>query len=148
MSGATVVVTIPGEPVAQGRPRFSTRGGFPRAFDPPKSRSWKAEARAAMVVAVVEGQSVYRSGSLAFPKGVPLNVSVLAVFSRPKSAGKKPGRLLKVTRPDAENVAKAVLDAGTGVLWADDSQVVDLAVSKRHGAPDEAPFVLLEVTAA
>jgi len=138
----SVVVTIPGEPVAQGRPRFTTRGGFPRAFDPPKSRSWKAEARAAMMAALEH------PARLTFPRGVALNVSVLAVFARPQSAGKRPGRLPKVTRPDAENVAKAVLDAGTGVLWYDDSQVVDLAVSKRHGALDEAPFVLVEVSAA
>ena len=37
-----VLVSIPAEPIAQGRPRLSSRGGFARAYDPPKSRSWKA----------------------------------------------------------------------------------------------------------
>lgn len=34
--------TIPGEPTAQGRPRFSTHGGFVKAYDPEKSRNYKA----------------------------------------------------------------------------------------------------------
>jgi len=96
------VVTIPGEPVAQGRPRFARRGAFVSTYDPPKSRSWKSEARTAMM------DALEHPARLPYPQGVALSVSVLAVFSRPKSAGKKPGRLLKVTRPDAENVAKAV----------------------------------------
>lgn len=39
--------TIYGEPVAQGRPRFSTAGGYPRAYDPAKSRDYKDYIRLA-----------------------------------------------------------------------------------------------------
>lgn len=34
-------LTIPGEPVAQGRPRFSRRGKYVSTYDPPKSRGYK-----------------------------------------------------------------------------------------------------------
>ncbi|WP_341532715.1 RusA family crossover junction endodeoxyribonuclease [Latilactobacillus sakei] len=34
-------LTITGEPVAAGRPRFSSRGGFAKAYDPKKSRDYK-----------------------------------------------------------------------------------------------------------
>ena len=37
-----VTFTIPGDPVPQGRPRFSTHGGFARAYDPKKSRDGKS----------------------------------------------------------------------------------------------------------
>ena len=37
--------TIPGEPISQGRPRFSTHGGFARAYDPKKSRNILAASR-------------------------------------------------------------------------------------------------------
>ena len=40
-----LTVTIPGEPVSQGRPRFSTHGGFPRAYDPKKSKEGKQSVR-------------------------------------------------------------------------------------------------------
>ena len=34
-----------GEPVAQGRPRFSRQGGFVKAYDPAKSRDYKQYVR-------------------------------------------------------------------------------------------------------
>lgn len=133
-----VVVYIPGEPVAQGRPRFARVGRFVRAFDPAKSRKWKALAAHWMRMAQHEG--------VAFPDGA-VRVSVTAVFACPKGDFRKVplGRRLHARRPDAENVAKAALDAGSGVLWRDDAQVSTLVVVKRIGAQGEAPFVRVEV---
>lgn len=33
---------VPGEPCAQGRPRFTTIGGYARAYDPAKSKNYKS----------------------------------------------------------------------------------------------------------
>ena len=48
----TIRVEVPGDPVAQGRPRFARRGKFVSTYDPPKSRAYKQEvaiyARASM----------------------------------------------------------------------------------------------------
>jgi Holliday junction resolvase RusA-like endonuclease len=45
-------IEVPGDPVAQGRPRFARRGKFVSTYDPPKSRAYKQEvaiyARASM----------------------------------------------------------------------------------------------------
>ncbi|WP_054812130.1 RusA family crossover junction endodeoxyribonuclease [Nocardia arizonensis] len=46
-----------------------------------------------------------------------------------------------VKRPDADKLARAVLDALTGVAWVDDSQVVDLRSRKRLAEPGEATGV-------
>ena len=43
------------------------------------------------------------------------------------------GAAKPVCRPDLDNLAKMVLDALQGVLWADDSQVSDLVVTRRFG---------------
>ena len=40
-----VKFTIQGEPVPQGRPRFSSRGGFTRTYDPPKSKDYKEKIK-------------------------------------------------------------------------------------------------------
>lgn len=136
-------VLIPGEPIGQGRPRFARRGKFVTAYDPPKSRTWKADARSAMMAALEH------PARLPFPAGVLLTVEVCAVFSRPAGSYSKrspKGREPKITRPDTENVVKAVLDAGTGTLWHDDSQVWHLTARKEIGAQDEAPFVRLMVS--
>lgn len=49
--------TIPGEPTAQGRPRFSTHGGFVKAYDPEKSRNYKAYVK----LLACEAMSGYRA---------------------------------------------------------------------------------------
>lgn len=138
-----IEVLIPGEPCAQGRPRFARRGKSVQTYDPPKSRSWKADARSCMLSAI------HGMRTFPFPKGVPVSVTVISVFTRPAGTYSKrapKGRELKATRPDVENVVKAVLDAATGTLWHDDSQVTCLIASKEIGAQDEAPFVRLLVS--
>jgi Holliday junction resolvase RusA-like endonuclease len=89
-------------------------------------------------------------GVVAFPQG-PLKVTVDAYFTCPKGDHRKVpvGARLHPKRPDAENVAKAVLDAGTTAgLWQDDSQVAVLVVTKWIGAQGAAPHVRVEVEAA
>jgi Holliday junction resolvase RusA-like endonuclease len=147
----SLVFEIPGEPLAQGRPRFVPVGrgyrGFHqrfRAVDPPNSRAWKTAA--ADLMALQRGGAT-RSEN--FPAG-PLEVYVTAVFSLPLSRYRvrKPidWRTPHSSTPDAENVAKAVLDAATKArVWKDDAQVNRLVVEKMYGAQDEAPLVRMVV---
>lgn len=131
-------VLIPGPPVAQGRGRAVRFGDSVRVIDPSKSRSWKAMARIHMVQA--------RARALIFaPAEVALRVVIVATFARPKSHPKRNPPAWKVSRPDVDNLAKSVLDAGNAVIWKDDSFVVELCASKRYG---EVPSVSVEVTEA
>lgn len=45
------------------------------------------------------------------------------------------GKMLPVTKPDGDNVEKAVKDALNGVAWIDDTQVVGTIKVKRYGDP-------------
>ncbi len=72
----------------------------------------------------------------------PLSVCLFFAFPRPKSHFKKDGSLTSsaplyhTKKPDADNIAKAVLDALTDAgLWEDDSQIVSLITVKGY-APD------------
>ena len=140
-------VTVPGEPVAQGRGRAFFKPGMPgpRVFDPAKSRSWKGTAQVHYQVAL----DVAAHAAPAFAAGVAVELVIVAVFTCPRSHWRKVPvpRRPKVGKPDAENVAKAVQDAGNGLLWADDSQVVRLTVEKWYGAQGEAPGVHVSVRA-
>ena len=139
-------VTVPGEPVAQGRGRAVNIPGVGiRVVDPAKSRNWKGTAQIHYLVAL----DVAVRRAPAFPAGVALDLHVVAVFTCPKSHHRKVPlpRRPKVGIPDAENIAKAVQDAGNGILWHDDSQVVRLTVEKWYGAQGEAPGVHLMVRA-
>lgn len=118
---------IPGEPVAQGRGRAVRFGDSVRVIDPSKSRSWKAMARTYMVRA--------RARAMIFaPLEGALSVEITAVFSRPKSHPKRNPPRFKTSRPDGDNICKAVLDAGNLLIWQDDSTVVDLRITKTYGS--------------
>lgn len=76
------------------------------------------------------------------PLAGPVGVSIDAAWPRLQSETWKTKPMPSVWRPkkpDCDNVAKAVLDALTGVAWLDDSQVVKLTVGKRVAAGDETP---------
>lgn len=127
-----------GQPVAQGRPRFMQR----RAVDPVKSREWKERASLEFCLAIQRA----RLRQPAFEG--PVELRIVAVFECPRSEHRKRTpvpRRPRDTAPDADNVAKAVMDAGTGILWHDDGQVARLVVDKVVGAQDEEPAVHVTV---
>ncbi len=72
----------------------------------------------------------------------PVRLEILFRRERPLShfgTGKNSGVLkanapeYPTMRPDTLKLARAIEDALTGVVWCDDSQVVDHALSKRYG---------------
>lgn len=132
-----VRVVVPGPPCAQGRPRaFNSPRGI-RLYDPAKSRSWKGAAQVHMAE-VMCGRPPFEG---------PLRVEILAVFACPTTEHRKTNprerRWHTKANGDAENIAKAVLDAGSGVVWCDDRQVSQLVIEKLIGAQGEAPGVTL-----
>jgi crossover junction endodeoxyribonuclease RusA len=63
----------------------------------------------------------------------PLHVNLDCHLLKPKS---KPKRVnWPTTKPDIDKIARAVLDAMTGVIYRDDAQVVALRVAKFYGDP-------------
>lgn len=63
----------------------------------------------------------------------PVRVSLAFFLARPKSTPRKVVHHIK--KPDVDKTVRAVLDALTGIVWRDDSQVVELHASKGFGAP-------------
>lgn len=76
-------------------------------------------------------------GDIAIPfagKHVPVRLQLEVYLKRPPSTSKK--RLFPVVKPDADKLLRATLDAFTGVLYADDAQVVEASIVKRYGTPE------------
>jgi Holliday junction resolvase RusA-like endonuclease len=120
-------ITIPGVPVAKGRPKLSTRGGFARAYTPAKTRHYEDMIRCEAANAMGERA----------PIDEPCSVVVTAYVAPPKSLSKAnraaalDGALKPQTRPDLDNYAKAALDGCNAIIFRDDSLVTDLIVRKR-----------------
>lgn len=86
-----------------------------------------------------------------FSYGEAVQVDAKFFFVRPKSHLKKNGELTKSaprskhSKPDVDKLARAVLDALTGVYFDDDSQVVRLTVTKEYALPGENPGLEIQV---
>lgn len=81
----------------------------------------------------------------------PVRVAITARFEPPKSdSGAR--RVHKIEherptkKPDADNIAKVVLDALNGLAYEDDKQVVDLRIRKMYGFNEELEIEIREVT--
>ena len=102
----------------KGRPRFVRATG--RAYTPDKTAEAMAAIRAAWLDETDERA----------PSGTPVTVAITATRPLPKSRPKRVMREADTVKPDADNIAKCVLDALNGVAWDDDTQVTRLSVRK------------------
>ena len=133
---------IPGPPVGKGRPRAVMQGGKLHTYTPAATAEYEAKVRHCWRASRLPG----------FGADTPVAVTITACHPIPASASKKARQamegntVLPMRKPDADNIAKAVLDALNGLAYADDKQVVCLTVCKRYGAP-RVVVELLEVTA-
>ena len=132
-----IELTIPGKPVAQGRPRFYRRGTFVVATDPKASKVYKADIQ---YLAQKHKEDNNISGLL----DGPLGLDVMAYFPCRKCRWRKTKPRTEehhAKRPDADNVAKSIKDGLTGVFYHDDSQISELIIRKRIAAQGEAPRI-------
>lgn len=81
----------------------------------------------------------------------PIYLHLLFRFRRPKGHHNARGELKPsapidhVTRPDLDKLCRSTLDALTGVLFADDSQVAFLVASKEYALPGELEGCQIEI---
>lgn len=133
-----ICFTIPGQPQGKGRAKIVKIGGFSRMATPAKTVAYEGLVAHAAQTAM-DGRPMLEG---AVSVELDLHCQVPASWSKRKQAAALAGKLAPTTKPDIDNVAKAVFDGCNGVLWRDDVQVVRLSVVKRYSA---APGVAVKV---
>ena len=126
---------VPGTPVAQGRPKFSTHGGFARAYDPKKSKIGKNLVKMCAVESMRENNMGPLEG--------PIHMKVQFGIEMPKSQARKRiprPRIWRIKKPDLDNLVKLVKDGCSKVVFLDDNQIVKLSAEKIQCRQGEAPF--------
>lgn len=119
---------VPGRPQGKARPRVNTYTH--RAYTPKNTKDYENTVRHSYINAVPATNRKHEGA---------LRVEIDAVFPIPKSWNKEKkrqavaGEITPETKPDTDNIAKAILDALNGLAYHDDSQVTDLTVRKRYG---------------
>lgn len=142
----TIDVTVPGVPTSKGRPRLSTRGGIARAYTPAKTRSAESDLAAHVRAQLLTG---VHGGS--WPSSSAMHVTLFFVLPVPASwpIWKKCAALARTirptSRPDLDNFVKLAKDALNGVLWVDDSQIVQLTAEKQYGVEPCTRIVAVEL---
>ena len=114
----------------KARPRVTRRG----SYTPDATSAAQDEVLTAWRQAV-KGRDYFEPA----PRGCPVGVWITTHRPLPDSRPKSERFEQDTGKPDIDNIAKLVMDALNGQAWADDSQVVELAVRKsprrRGGAP-------------
>lgn len=136
LTGPTLFV--PGDAAPQGSKRHVGRG---RMVESSKAVGpWRER-----VALAAHHLAAHQQGWTLAPAGVPVAVDL--VFVRPRPVSTPKSRTPPATKkPDVDKLARAVLDALTGIAWADDSQVIDLRARKRLAEIGETPGVYITVT--
>ena len=120
--------TVPGEPVAKGRARAFIRCGKIGHYTPDKTATYESLVK--LFASRAMGNKPLVTGAVA--------LTVDAYFSIPRSwpvRKQEDAEVMKIRhlkRPDASNIIKIVEDAMNGVVWVDDSQIVQLHASKHY----------------
>ena len=131
-------------PLGKGRPRAVSVGGRARVYTPTATADWEHYA-------ALELRSQYESSG---PMTGPLGCEIVAVFARTAALLRKvrgeykcpTWRLPHAVKPDADNVAKSVLDAveKAGII-CDDKQIALLTVGKHYAMIHEEPRVEVRI---
>lgn len=131
---------VPGAPVGKGRPRAARRGAGVVMFTPEKTANYSAmvadHARVAMA-----GQPLL-TGPL--EACLDMQFPIPASWSKAHKAAALAGTELPTSKPDIDNVAKAILDACNGVVFRDDAQVVMLTATKQFSETPGVRVVIRE----
>lgn len=128
---------VQGIPVAQPRPRARNAGKHARVYNPGSADEWK--------------QCVRVTGALYQPDDPlrgPVSVVIEFVMPRPQRMRRQgsPEHVPHTSKPDLDNMVKAVLDAMTNSgWWCDDSQVCALSAEKRYTSAGESPGASIAV---
>lgn len=122
-----VNITILGEPVGKGRPKFTTVSGFAKAYTPAKTANYETYIKLAYSE---------RYKQMAFNVDEPLKITIYAYQTIPGSESKRRKALMladkirPTKKPDWDNIGKIVGDALNKVAYPDDKQIVEAHIYK------------------
>jgi crossover junction endodeoxyribonuclease RusA len=74
------------------------------------------------------------------PAHVPLEMTLNFYFTKAKSCKHR----AMTKKPDASKLLRAIEDALTGILFYDDSQIIEIHVRKHYGGPDRVEIEVRE----
>lgn len=133
-----MTITIPGVPIAKKRPRFARVGKFVRTYDPQETEEGRF---------LFEVQKQWNKP----PLDCPLMVQCSFEMPIPKSTSRKKKEWMlnnefwHTKKPDVDNLLKFTCDCLNGVVWKDDSMIVNLRGGKVYSEEPKTIIVIEEL---
>ena len=118
---------LPVTPTAKGRPKFA-RG---ICYTPAKTKNAEKEIK-----------ELVKSEFKLKPFTGPLRLDLILWFKKPKTSKNE----FPIVKPDLDNVLKLVGDALNEILWNDDSQIIEVVVSKFYASEASIDLKLYALT--
>jgi Holliday junction resolvase RusA-like endonuclease len=125
-----VTFTVDGTPVGKQRARYARRGNFVQTYTPEKTRTYES---------LIKEKAIEAMGS-SEPLETPVTLYLYIRVPMPKSYSKKRteaclnGSEQPIRKPDASNILKSVEDGMNSVVYKDDSQIVNIHVTKVYSS--------------
>ena len=125
-----VTFKVEGNPVGKQRARYAKRGNFIQTYTPEKTRSYET---------LIKESAKQAMGSTE-PLETPVTLYLYIRVPTPKSCTKKRleaiqnGSEKPIKKPDASNILKSAEDGMNGVVYKDDSQIVNIHVTKVYSS--------------
>lgn len=121
-----VTFTVDATPVPKGRARYVRRGNHISTYTPEKTRTYEALIKDAATQAMGVSEPLNTPVSLYLYIRVPIPASTTKKRLEAIASGdEKP-----IKKPDASNILKSVEDGMNGIVYKDDSQIINIHVTK------------------
>lgn len=125
-----ITFKVDANPVGKQRARYVKRGNFVSTYTPEKTRTYETLIKEAAREAMGASEPLETPVSLYLYIRVPIPASATKKRLQAISDGsEKPTK-----KPDASNILKSVEDGMNGVVYHDDSQIINIHVSKVYSS--------------
>jgi Holliday junction resolvase RusA-like endonuclease len=132
---------VEGDPKGKGRPRFSRAGKFTRVYTDKQTLDYEA------LIKFFAAEAMGSTDLLETPVSVYLYIrhAVPQSYSKKRTEACLSGLEQPCKKPDIDNIAKTYLDGMNGVIFKDDTQVIDLHVKKVYSTVPGVDVMIMEI---
>jgi Holliday junction resolvase RusA-like endonuclease len=121
-----LVFSMTGNPRGKGRPRATMRGAHASMYTDAKTRAYEASVKRLALAAMAGVPPLEGALSVSLRFRMPIPKSATKKAKAAMSAGETP----HTSKPDIDNLQKALLDGMNGAVFRDDSQIVRAFTTK------------------
>jgi Holliday junction resolvase RusA-like endonuclease len=143
-------ISISGKPIPKARARYSKRGKYVITYDPQDKEKKAVQKEIAnqldLAINTLDRNIFTEASNICLGKYFVVSFNFYLPINNSDTIAERNSKLwglqVPATKPDYDNLEKFYLDCLNGIIWADDSLVIDAEAHKRYS---EEPRVEIEI---